>query len=92
MKELYLNIIVVKNDTKTPPKLNMVHYCASEDVHMYIGNILSTITIIMIREVTVTRTPSEMHMEVMMLPNSVHIIDSSMMNTQIPSSTPFWLM
>ena len=91
VRELRLNIIELKNDTKTTPRLSVVHRCTSDKVHKYICNLLSTITIVMIKEVTALRNPSEMDREVMIFFNSVHTVDSSMMNMYIPSSIPFWL-
>ena len=79
----------MKNDTENPPRLSAIHCCASDDVHKCIGNMLSTIAIVTIREVTVSRAPSEMDREIRNFLNSVHKIDSSMMNMQRPSSIPF---
>ena len=73
VKELRMNIIELKNNTKNPPRLSVIH-CASDDVHKCIGNMLSTIAIVTIREATVSRDHSEMDREIMIFLNSVHMI------------------
>ena len=64
VRELRLKIIELNNDTENPPRLSVVHCCASDDVHNCIRNILSIIVVFMIRKVTASINPSEMDREV----------------------------
>ena len=77
MYELKMRIIDLKKKKDGPPKVCQLTDCSLEDINHCVGSLLSMIAIVMIREVSVTRTHYNMDREIYIFLSNTNKVDYS---------------